>query len=250
MAALGRGMFRLSSLAGLDTLLFSRCFSKERLFIIADPRGGGNLFLSLLLLPPSLTGERWGGKKFAFISISLLTGTEDGWMDRQTGNSSPGPSPPPPRCGFPATTHTQGRPWENAQQNPSSLFRKLEAIAKPTERRQNSSSTQSSGRPQVLRAHLPAPFPSPPPQPPTGCNSVFQCQMDFSPPPLSDCCATDQTKKRKPVLRAGKALAVHSRSQAMSVPKSGDCSTVGSADTQGCPRPRTPQYEIPLRRSL
>lgn len=52
------------------------------------------------------------------------------------------------------------------------------------------------------------------------------------------------------MLRAGKALAVHSRSQAMSVPKSGDCSTVGSADTQGCPRPRTPQYEIPLRRSL
>lgn len=246
-------MFRLSSLAGLDTLLFSRCFSKERLFITADPRGGGNLFLSLLLLPPSLTGERWGGKKFAFISISLLTGTADGWMDGWIdgqGTALRVHPPPPPRCGFPATTHTQGRPWENAQQNPSSLFRKLEAIAKPTERQQNSSSTQSSGRPQVLCAHLPAPFPSPPPQLPTGCNSVFQCQMHFSPPPLPDCCATDQTKKRKPMLRAGKALAVHSRSQAMSVPKSGDCSTVGSADTQGCPRPRTPQYEIPLRRSL
>lgn len=243
-------MFRLSSLAGLDTLLFSRCFSKERLFITADPRGGGNLFLSLLLLPPSLTGERWGGKKFAFISISLLTGTKDGRMDRRTGNSSPGPSPPPSPLWFPCH-HTHPGPALGERPAKSQLLiskarSNCETHPTPAEQQQHAELRAAAGAPCSPTCSLPFP----PPQLPTGCNSVFQCQMHFSPPPLPDCCATDQTKKRKPMLRAGKALAVHSRSQAMSVPKSGDCSTVGSADTQGCPRPRTPQYEIPLRRSL
>lgn len=50
-AACGKRMFSLSSPGGLDTLLFCHCFSKERLFITADPWGKSfSLSLSLMLL--------------------------------------------------------------------------------------------------------------------------------------------------------------------------------------------------------
>lgn len=53
--ARSRGMFSLSSPAGLDTLLFSHCFSKESLFITADP-WGKSFFLSLSLSHAFIAG--------------------------------------------------------------------------------------------------------------------------------------------------------------------------------------------------
>lgn len=160
-AALRGGMFRLSSLAGLDTLLFSGCFSKEKLFITADPRGGEIFFShsSSSSLPLSQGGE---GKKFAFISISLLTGTKDGRMDGQTdGWTDRELGPPPPPLLAVVSLRTPSK-------IPAPYFESPKPLQKPPNKRRLLSS--SSERLQVLHAHLPAP-----PLLPAGCNSVFQC---------------------------------------------------------------------------
>lgn len=123
--ARSRGMFSLSSPAGLDTLLFSHCFSRERLFITADP-WGKSFSLSLSCFYSLDRGKR----KFSLISISLPTGRGE--------SGSPGPClhpsiAPTPR-GLPTAARRHGlhrrqrarrRAPENAQARTRlGLFRK------------------------------------------------------------------------------------------------------------------------------
>lgn len=159
-------MFRLSSLAGLDTLLFSRCFSKERLFITADPRGGESF--SLTPPPPSLSHRGKVGGEEVCLHLNLFADRHCGWMDgrmdRRTGNSSPGPSPPPSPLWFPCH-HAHPGPALGERPAKSQLLiskarSNCETHRTPAEQQQHAELRAAAGAPCSPTCSLPFPPPT------------------------------------------------------------------------------------------
>lgn len=156
-----RGMFSLSSPGGLDTLLSSHCFSKEKLFIIADP-WGKSFSLSL-----SHAFTAWTGGKEVFLHLNLPA---DRHRERDAAPRVPActqhhPSiapPPAPTASQRRRRHRQQRARRrapaNAQANPSrSDFQSHVTLVQS--RLVNPAEHRSARQLQVLCPRLPAPHP-------------------------------------------------------------------------------------------